>query len=299
MKFFKSALHDGRVRILDENKNAIILKFFDNNARIMTVPENYDLVKAAQTLAISQNVKRINFDYKSDLTSLEEQLQEDGFKISNSVNILSVSATDLFASKGVKKSIDIDFPDVEYIPFRDLILYQAQEAIDLLSKEKIIIGDNDIDRFDEDLSCIVYDEARRPKSIILASTQGKEIVIELLFSMAGSNPKFVMAATQGFARELLSLRLLEVYDRISMLEVNDSITPLIKRLLDKEYSLDITGEVHSASKELSESSESADIEFEDVPLGLFVDEKIGYPYQNNINIKSQWKLDSENNRRKF
>ena len=293
MRFTRCDLPDDRLRIMDEDNNFIILKCFGNDARIMSVPSNYELIKAAEVQALSMGMEKVVFDYSSELEEMSSYLQEAGYNLTDSYKILSVDARELMISKGVTKSLSIDFPGIEYVPFRDLILYQAQELVDMLEREKIILGRNDIDRFDEDLSCIAYDEDSKPKAVVLVSTQGKEILVELLYGMGGHNPQFIMAALQGFAREINYLGLLYVYDTISMLEVNESITPLVKRLLDKEYSLEVSGTVKKAVKELSDKGEDSGIEIEEITGRHYMEEKIGYPYQNNINFKSQWKYTND------
>lgn len=289
MSFYSCDLPDGRVRIKDDEDNFIILKFFGRDARIMNIPTDYKLIKAAEAKALDKGMARIVFDYSSGLEELTSYLQKSGYQLSDSYKILSVNASELMTSKGVAKSLAVDFPGIEYVPFRDLIAYQEEEIIDILVRENIILGKNDMDRFDEDISCVTYDENRKAKAVVLTSTQGKEILVELLYGLGGHNPQFIMAALQGFAREMIYLGLLSVYDRISMLEVNDSITPLVKRLLDREYSLDVTGTVKKAVKELSDAARDPGIELENITGKHYFEEKIGYPYQNNINFKSQWK----------
>ena len=293
MRFITCDLPDGRVRIMDDEDNFIIIKCFGRDARIMSIPSGYELIKAAEAEAFDRGMERILFDYSSELEELSSYLQESGYTLSDSFKILSVNARELMTSKGVTKSMAVDFPGIEYVPFRDLIAYQEEEVVDILAREHIILGKNDLDRFDEDISCVSYDENSKPKAVVLASTQGKEILVELLYGLGGYNPQFIMAALQGFAREMTYLGLLTVYDRISMLEVNESITPLVKRLLDREYSLDVTGTVKKAVKELSDAARDPGIELENITGKHYIEEKIGYPYQNNINFKSQWKCSAE------
>ncbi len=288
MKFFKSPLTDERIKISDENGSYIALKYYGSDARVMTVPFDYKFIKAATTLAALDGKKRIYFDFPDSLEEMPELLKADGYEVSQGYRILSVNAGELFSSKAVEKSIDIEFPKAEYVPFRDLILYQVEEVIARLAEEKIIIGSKDIERFDDDLSCVVYDDKRKLRSVILASTQGNEVLVELLFGMDSGSPLYIMAALQGFAWEFLSYHLLDVYNRISMLEVNESITPLVKRLLNKEYLVSVEGTVLRASKELSAKDRESGITFEDVTRSFPPEDKIGYPYQNNINFKSQW-----------
>ena len=104
-----------------------------------------------------------------------------------------------------------------------------------------------------------------------------------------NNPQYIMAVMQGFAKEFLSMRLLEVYDRIAMLEVNGSISPLVKRLLDKEYVLDDSKYVVSAKKKLTGGDD--DIEFEELINDPYLTIPDSFPYQENINLKMQWKQD--------
>ena len=63
--------------------------------------------------------------------------------------------------------------------------------------------------------------------------------------------------------------------------------------INKEYSLDVTGNVKKAVKELSDKGEVTGIELEKSTGRHYSEEKIGFPYQNNINFKCQWKSNTE------
>ena len=289
MKYLKSVLPGEIVRIADEDENLVTLKYYDKCARVLSAPDTIELLRAAEADAISEGKDNICFSFPSERSDISSEFEEEGYDIKNSTRIISVSARDLFASKGVMKSLGVTFSGFTYIPLRDLLLYQVEEMVELLHEQGIFLDANDIDRLDDDLSCIVYDDESRIKSLILVSTQGKEILIELLLGVIKNNPQYIMAAMQGFAKEFLSFRLLEVYDRISMLAANESIVPLIKRLLDKEYKVDESLSVAGADKSLKGAGKNEDIVFEKTNYSPFFKMPANYPYQENINWKMQWK----------
>ncbi|MBO5621182.1 MAG: hypothetical protein J5959_06085 [Butyrivibrio sp.] len=289
MRIKKTYLPNDIIRLADDMGNVALWSKYGENARILGMPQSAELLKAVETDAYNSRKDVICFDFPNELSSIVSELENQGYEIKNSVKILSVNAKELFASRGVEKSIGVSFSSVEYVPLRDLLLYQVEEMMEFLLEMKISLGPADIARFDDDMSCVVYDEDSRIKSVILASTYGNEILIELLVGAEKNNPQYIMAAMQGFAKEFLSIRLSEVYDRIAMLEVNGSISPLVKRLLDKEYVLDDSKYVVSAKKKLTGGDD--DIEFEELINDPYLTIPDSFPYQENINLKMQWKQD--------
>ena len=103
-------------------------------------------------------------------------------------------------------------------------------------------------RFDEDLSGIVYNQDMNIASFILSYTQGEEIIIECLYGTKKGDPRYIMAALQGFAREMITLRLLNMYRNITVIEANATVGPLLRRLLDGKYEVMDDGTVKRAEK---------------------------------------------------
>lgn len=291
MKIMKTFLPNDIIRLADEEGNVALWSKHGENARILATPPSVELLKAIETDAISTGKDTIFFDFPDALAAISDSLENHGYEIKDSEKILSVSAKELFASRGVEKSIGVSFSGVEYIPLRDLLLYQVEDIMEFLLEKKIILGPADIARFDEDLSCVVYDEQYGIRSVIFASTFVNEVLVEVLVGSGKKNPQYIMAAMQGFAKEFLALRLLNVYDKISMLEANESIAPLIKRLLDKDYTLEDGGHVITAKKKLTDSDNDKDFLFEELINNPYLAMPDSYPYQENINLKMQWKQD--------
>ena len=101
-----------------------------------------------------------------------------------------------------------------------------------------------------------------------------------------------MAAVQGFAEELIGIDLVDVYRQIVMIEANRTISPLLRRLLDKQYSLSNLGKVCAARKHIigdSKATVSEDGAMLSISRKEEIEEKLSKrKYQNNINWKMTW-----------
>ena len=293
MKYFKTDISDSTVLILDEKENAIALDLSDDTARILYADPDKELITAAGEYAGNMGKSQIVADFCFTGAGIKEALKECGYEFISGSSILAVNIKELFSSKAVQKSISISFPEVSWVPFRDLLLYQLEELVDEFAREKIPLKREDIGRFDEDLSGIVYDSNGRIKAFVLVSEAGADLLFECMYGASGNEPKYIMAALQGFAKEMISCDLLDIYDRIVILEINSKVTPLIKRLLDSNYELERLGNINSGKKNLSgtfivpefESGKSARIARE-----LLLNKLGERYYQSNINWKVSWKL---------
>ncbi len=279
---------------LDNNGDKLIMKLYEKNARILKTDINKELVLAAEQIAFQAGKTMLCCDFPSDEESTEKVLSECGFTMSQGKDIISVKASELFYSKGVQKSMQVDFPKLEFYPFRDLLLYQVEQLQHYLSKNHVILSQREITEFDNDLSGVVYNESLMPQAVILVSEYGKEIMIEFLFGIVKDKPLNVMAALQGFATEFMNHRFLEIYDTIAMLKVKETIVPLLKRLLDKEYDLKKEGYTLEAKKALSADSVSSDVSIteDNTAANISVMKEIVH-YQHNINWKLQWDFDEK------
>jgi hypothetical protein len=293
MKYYKTSVSENIEFIRDEKDNSLAMDFSVNPPRILFADNNEELLKAAESLAGSRGRKEIVYDCSSfnDLTL--DLLNKAGYELSKRQSILSVNIEELFSSQAVKKSLGISFPDVVWIPFRDLLLYQLEELVEEFEKAKIPLKKEDIERFDDDLSGIVYDKNGSVRAFVLVSLSGPDLLFECLHGIGGNDPKFIMSALQGFAKEITYNDLLGIYDRIIMLEMNGTVRPLIKRLLDNTYELSEPGYIICAKKSLPEKQAKA--EFQDggsvrVAKNLISEKLSETYYQSNINWKVEWEL---------
>ncbi len=293
MTFTKTFIEKDYIKISDLDNGLLLMRIYDKNARIMYCSGDESIIKAGEKAALEMGKSLMVYDFPGSLEGMSDVLNSLGYTCKNGKKIMSVNTKELFSSTGVTKSVKIPFRNAQWAPFRDLLVYQFEEILNILKEQKIPIDRYALDRFDDDLSGVVYDNDHRPQAVILSSVYGKEILVELLLGFNKNNPEYVMASMQGFAKELIDGDMLDIYDIITMFELNNSISPLLKRLLDKEYDLFESGYAVHAEKKLSQPESYNDIEMtEKEPFGRFVlSEEARSSYQDNINAKMQWQID--------
>jgi hypothetical protein len=297
MMYKVKELSDNILIISNHLGEKAVLQISGSEARFLFADPNQKIIEAAEELAGSRGCVTIIWDFCSEVRNVRRLLEEGGYDIIESKRILEVNIKQLLASKAVKKSIAINFPDTDFIPFRELMLYQLEELENTIKAADIPLTREDIARFDEDLSGIAYDEKNRIQAFILVSDKADDILIECLYGVHGNNPKYIMTALQGFAREIVRCLLTDVYEDICMLEYNETVSPLLKRLLDSKYQVRDNEKVLHAAKSLLQSGTSEETISEDksnlresVYLVRIQEDIAKIPYQGNINWKSCWDI---------
>ncbi len=299
MTYSKAVLNDGTVIFADDNKELLGLSI-RNEARILYADPSPALVKLSEKEAELAGKNLITFDFSNRYMDTASFFTDLGFDISETNNILSVNAKELFASKGVQKSIRIKFPGTSFIPIREMLFFQLEELLSAANNTGMQLTREDIVRFDEDLSGTAYHEHGRIMSFILVCDQGKELVIECLYGVKKNDSKYILTSLCGFALELLRCDLLDVYDRITMLEMRKSVGPLLRGLLDNRFMVDDSGKIIHAEKnvrslpndELPQVRQATASEALDMRKAL--EEKLHFRYyQDNINWKTGWSNNHE------
>ena len=297
MGYTKVELSENILALRDDDNKYLYMSTENNSARILYSEEDADLFEYAENEAILSGKNVITYDFCDEYEETAAFLKGIGYEIEKGPAILAVNTQELFASKAVKKSLTISFPDAKYVPFRELVLSQLMELGDFIKANGIPIRKEDITTFDEDLSGIVYDKEENVKSFILVTPQGGDLIIECLFGINKNDPRFIMSALQGFGNEMVFSDIIDVYDRIVMLEMNKTIRPLLKRLLDKDYDLTEIGTVLLSKKEIkkeiadTEEGVKEDSTFVKKSAGLDLENHISQrSYQRNINWKAIWNL---------
>ncbi len=297
MAFYKMQLNENLVAFANDVGNLCKMSCQQDKAHLLFVDRSAELLAFAEDAALSCGCKNIYFDYAARYSEFGEFLEAQGYGITDKKRLLTVKISELFESKGVKKSINIEFPGMEFIPIRDLMIYQMDELYELFETASIPLNKEDIVRFDEDLSGIVYNQDMNIASFILSYIQGEEIIIECLYGTKKGDPRYIMAALQGFAREMITLRLLNMYRNITVIEANATVGPLLRRLLDGKYEVMDDGTVKRAEKILKKVPKNnlPDIIDADRIKAFEIDkaleEKLRFQYcQNNINWKMGWSI---------
>lgn len=292
MSYKRSLISDGNYLISDDDGNELVLSTGEKGVRILYSDYDSGLFEAAGSVAASLGYEEISFFFLVMDSKLMEIAGLLGYEIQDSYSIIGVNLKELFLSKAVKKSLGMKFEGISYYPLRDLMMYQLSELADFWEEENIPLKAADIGRFDEDLSGIAYDENMKIRSVILVCASGEDILIECLYGLGKNDPKYIMAAVQGFAEELIGIDLVDVYRQIVMIEANRTISPLLRRLLDKQYGLSDLGKVCAARKHISGDSKASVLE-DGAMLSISrkeeIEEKLSKrKYQNNINWKMTW-----------
>ncbi len=293
MNYTRTLFSDGTVLISDPEGKEILMKYYGDTARILHIDLQKELLGAAMKDAYDHGMTAVTYDYFDQLTARTTFFENEGFEIAKSKTVMSVDCQELFSSKGVIKSMGIPFPGVEWLPFRDMLPFRFEEMEDIFRENNIPLTALELKRFDEDLSGMILDEHRAPQALLLVSSQGVELVVEFIFGIVKNKPMYIMAALRGFAREIMSLDILDVYKKISMIEINDSVRPLITRLLDKKYSVVDEGQVLNARKAIAPEQTDSFILLESNEKQGSLEQKRLLPYQDNINWKMQWMVEND------
>ncbi len=294
----KTRSYDAEYIMADEENNCLLMDVKDDAIKILYTDLNEKLIRAAEDEGGMLGKKSVYCDFSSTDDNLYELLEKCGYELTASdKKIISVRTDELFASRGVQKSLGISFSEVEWIPFGDLQLYQVEDLLDLLEREKIPLKRREFVRFDEELSGIVYDSSNRIRSFIFVSSEGSELIIECLYGTSKDNAKYILTALQGFGSTIRDLKLYELYDRISMLEFNKTVMSLLQRLIDSKYSITQVGCVIHAGKlikmrsdrEMHRDTHAGKLEVA-IMQGTMTEKILHRHYQGNINWKTEWSL---------
>ncbi len=290
MGIFKNVLSDGLVCLHDEGDNFLFMKYYENNARIISASIDKDIALAAEQEAVRSGKNMIICDFPSGNPELEKVFLENKYFIDQGNEFISVRSSELFESTGVVKSMQAEFSSCEFVPLRDMLLYQIEQLAALFENHKIPLTSSDIVRFDNDLSGVVYNNQLRPQAVVLASVYGTEVMIDFLYGFVKDKPQIIMAALQGFAKEFAGHEFVKIYDTVAMLRIRDSILPLLKKLLDKGYEIVSMGRAVAARKVVGKDSLFDEIEIIEEPensVYASLLEGIDH-YQHNLNWKMQW-----------
>ncbi len=300
MRYVKRKLSDDRFIITGQRDKNAAVKIVGDEARILFSEDDPELLKMAENEACSMGCRKAVCDYYSAFEMFGSFLSDSGYDSSKTKKIIGVNIRDIFASKAVKKSLTIDFPDTDFIPFEELLLYQLEELMELIDKAGIPLSREDVGELDQALSGIAYDKNRKIQAFILVSARSEDIVVECLYGVSKNNPKYIMTALQGFGKEIIRCGMTDMYEKVTMLEYNDTIRPLVLRLLDGKFKLLEIGDVIHAEKLLdSGKDDGKKPEARDDRTAIFEAKKIydteilRRPYQGNINWKAEWNLNKD------
>ena len=231
---------------------------------------------------VSENSVTCNFPESN--TALKDCLSEKGFTFAEASGIISVKTMELLSSTGVKKSLGMKFPGGETWSFAELLRFQIVEIADYLTENRYAVSGERLLEMDSRLSVVTYNSDYDICGLLLASVLEDAILVEFLMGALAKSPQFILSSCQKFAENLVKMNMATEYPVIRMLTLNDGVIPLLRRLLDKEYSLKQEGTVLRGEKMVSTEEEACEFREEDYPEELLKGE-----LQKNINEKYDWK----------
>ncbi len=295
MSFSIEKMNDKEFRIADEEGAACYVRIAEERARILSlfVPEmqrkngvGNGLLQEAEQLAAAKNVKLIECDFRSDLESVMALLQKRGYEITEGNNLISVNTKELVSSTGVVKSLRVKLPNAEMTRFSDMMLYQIEEVGDFLRKINIDLDKDELSSFNEDLSCVVYDNDYKTRAVLLTTVREEEIFVDLLVGFSKKSPQYVLAVCQEFVRALVENDMVETHPRIVVFAIREEVIALFKRLLDKQYELSpVVGTRHAGKAPGQNNDEVSFTEGEYVP---WEEDILDIAYQCSISEKQWW-----------
>lgn len=218
---------------------------------------------------------QIFIDWYSELGHLDELAKKKGFEVETGVSVFSVSQEELLNSVAVKKIRKIKLPAIDSMAFDELWSYQYEDVAKFLMNCGIEKTDEWLDRFDGNLSQIVYNAKDKIKALLLATKEGDDTLVHLLIG-ATKQTEYIMTALKGFANAIDSRG---DGGNITVVAARDTVLPLLRRLLDKKYDIDEIGKVHRVSFQ-----EQADEEL----LKACEEAEQDSAIQNNIGWKVSW-----------
>ena len=291
MSFQKSVLSNNDLCVTD-GKGSFALLRTGESARLMgfSLADNCDreaccggLLSAAETAAFFEGAKTLIMDCFDKDTGVVDALKQAGYELTPGDSLISVKTDELLSSTGVQKSMRMKFPKVEALLFSELLTFQKEELQLFLEKLHFPMNMDRLSEYEDSISAVAYDENYEPKAVLLASLSEGEILVELLLGVSAKMPQYILAACQKFGESVQSLELAEEYPRMTMLTINESVVPLLRRLLNKEYKVVRKATVLHAKKELSDAKEEiavwGDVDEDRIKLSA---------YQKNCNEKHIW-----------
>ncbi len=296
MDFKIESIKENVIRISDEFGSSATVGLSKNALQILSfyVPEDKRkngigkaMLDEIEQVAISQDKKKIECDYRSDLAPFSAMLKNSGYEILDGKTMVSVNTKDLINSTGVKKSLRVKLREIESTCFSEMMPYQIDEVRDFLKRIHIDFNEERLEKFDDQLSCVVYNKDYKIRAVLLTTVLEKEILVDLLVGLSKRNPEHVLAVCQEFVKGILENNMAETHSKIVVLAIREEVTALFKRLLDKEYELYQEVKIDHAIKKIDENAED-ELYF---AVGEYVpwqNDLSDIPYQYNISEKQLW-----------
>ncbi len=227
-------------------------------------------------------------EFSSDLKPFHSLLASLDYSFSERDGIFSVKTDELLSSTGVKNSLRMKFPSIDIEPVDSLLSFQWDEVMEFLSHFGFDPGEDSYDRIETSLSFSAYDEKGKLRAVLLASEIKEGLIVELLLGYSKNAPQYILAVCQELARSLSYDQLAKQYPKITMLSANKGVLPLLKRVLDRRFSINEEAVVLHAEIDLRDDDAAPVLQSANIDTDKWQEEIRLCPYQRNINEKYMW-----------
>lgn len=271
MKLHITARDDNTIRIEGNEGQVCTIALVDTYARLLsvTIPEadrnngqGSELLRAAEKQAKALGKDKMVADVADEVIT-KSFLQKNGYNTTKSEPILSIDISAILKSVGVRKTMGMVFGEVETESLDMLFEYELMDICDLLNKTGFPCDRQTLDRFIPSLSFVAYDEQLSPSALLLASDNQEQLMVSFLMGTSAKKPQYILAVCQAFIKAIEERSLEQIYPHICLLSSNKKIMPLMKRLLDKDVSIDECEQIIHAEKDLDEIGEHISEEIAD------------------------------------
>ena len=215
--------------------------------------------------------------------------KKNGYKAEPGYPILSISMKDIIENEAIKKMLQRNLRGLRFASLEELFLMQWEEVSALFTKFSVRLTKNELGRFSQNLSGLVYDEGSEAQAIILCSLRESGLHIDFIGSSQGENREYAIAALQGVLLEAIADGGEAKYPYVTAFCVQGNIE---KALANIGIKTDILGKSVYVRKEISSKDydpESIDIEEDpDDQMLEWIREVKNVPMQSNICWKAAW-----------
>ncbi len=293
MKYKVTNIKEETIAVYDEKNSAVAVSLGGDTARILYLDRDKVLLKIAEKEAVKASKLIMEYDFNGSDTQTKDFLKENGYKTESTGNIYALDIKELFATGALEKAAGFSKDGLTWIPFRDLMAYQALELTDVLRSMNIMIEPEELLRFNSDLSGVVYDDNGRITAFDLVSETGRDLLIECLTAVGNKKDGQPQEALSGMAKEAVDCGIQESFERILMLYVDDKNMTLAEKVLGGSCDIKVVGSTVKARKLLTgktaiEETPRAEMDYDAETLveGIIAAKTALVPLQDNIN----WKL---------
>lgn len=283
------------IAIFDGDKKTVVLDMGNDMARLLFFDRDKTLLEAAENEALKAGKIMMVYDFCSRDADAKEFLKENGFKIEETGDIYTASIDELFSAGVISRMGSLKEEGYEWIPFRDLIFYQAMELIDVLREQKIPISSNDLLRFNGNLSGVVYDSEGKIAAYNFVSEMEDDLLLECLNSCRKAESEPLFPALYGMAAEMEKCNIEENFESLYLYDISTRKMSIAKEIVSGACDINAAYKTLCAKKILrkkssqSESTELVmDYDAENMLGGIAAERILKIPFQCNINWKTRW-----------